>query len=218
MNKLHQDSYDLSLDILENERIRIGRELHDDTIQSLVHMVHQTELISHFMEKDPIKAKLELSLLSKNIKDTISNTRNVIYNLRPMAMDDLGFNAAMDEYIFYLNSISDISFVYKSQEELTRLSEDVIINIFRIIQEVCTNSIKHSNAKQVLIQVESDKDFYIIKMDDDGVGCDKKDIYKINHYGLEIVKERVRMISAKYEIDTNKGEGFHIAIYVPMLS
>ena len=217
MKNKKKDGYDLPLIILENERSRISRELHDVTIQSLVHTIHQTELIAHYMDQDPIKAKLELSLLTKNLKKSITDTRNVIYDLKPMAVDDLGISAAMEECFIYLRGISDLEFIFQSDDELEHLDSETTLMVFRILQEASNNAVRHSQGSYVKIRIERNQDnFYKITIDDDGVGCNKEDMQKINHYGLKILKERVAMISGKCEIITEPNKGFHMIITIPM--
>lgn len=217
MEKKSQETFDLPLTILENERSRITRELHDTTIQNLVHTIHQTELISRYMDQDPVRAKLELSLLSKNLKETISDIRNIIYDLKPMAISDLGFTDALDEYLMNLKSFSGIHFEYQKENELEHLTENDKLILFRILQEACNNAARHSEAENVKIVImEYEDNYYKVTVDDDGVGCEKEELHKKNHYGLEILKERVEVLSGTYRIETDKNRGFHITIIIPM--
>ena len=211
------EMYELPLTILENERSRITRELHDTTIQNLVHLIHQIELTSHYIDEDPIRAKLELTTLSKNLKETITETRNIIYDLKPMAITDLGFEEALDEYISYLNTFSDIKFVYFIEDDFNKIDNNKLLIIYRIIQEACNNIVKHSKATNATININKYKNsFFKILIDDNGVGCKKEDICKVHHYGLEIIKERVKMIYGNLEIHTDLEEGFHIAVIIPI--
>lgn len=211
------EMYELPLTILENERSRITRELHDTTIQNLVHLIHQIELTSHYIDEDPIRAKLELTTLSKNLKETITETRNIIYDLKPMAITDLGFEEALDEYISYLNTFSDIKFVYFIEDDFNKIDNNKLLIIYRIIKEACNNIVKHSKATDATININKYKNsFFKILIDDNGVGCKKEDICKVHHYGLEIIKERVKMIYGNLEIHTDLEEGFHIAVIIPI--
>lgn len=211
------EMYELPLTILENERSRITRELHDTTIQNLVHLINQIELTSHYIDEDPIRAKLELTTLSKNLKETITETRNIIYDLKPMAITDLGFEEALDEYISYLNTFSDIKFVYFIEDDFNKIDNNKLLIIYRIIQEACNNIVKHSKATDATININKYKNsFFKILIDDNGVGCKKEDICKVHHYGLEIIKERVKMIYGNLEIHTDLEEGFHIAVIIPI--
>lgn len=217
MIEKEQEALDLTITILEKERTRIARELHDVTIQNMIHSIHQTELILHYMEKDPVQAKLELSALSKNLKDAINDTRNIIYDLKPMAISDLGFKEALEEYFIYLQTISKIQFSYDIDDDLSKLTDQTLLLIFRIIQEACRNTVKHSEATQLKITIQKyQKKYFKIAIDDNGIGCLEEAFHKINHYGLQILDERVRMISGTYTIDTDINKGFHITVIVPM--
>lgn len=217
MIEKEQEALDLTIIILEKERTRIARELHDVTIQNMIHSIHQTELILHYMEKDPVQAKLELSALSKNLKDAINDTRNIIYDLKPMAISDLGFKEALEEYFIYLQTISKIQFSYDIDDDLSKLTDQTLLLIFRIIQEACRNTVKHSEATQLKITIQKyQKKYFKIAIDDNGIGCLEEAFHKINHYGLQILDERVRMISGTYTIDTDINKGFHITVIVPM--
>lgn len=217
MKNDRQETYKLPLTILENERSRITRELHDTTIQNLVHLIHQIELTSHYIDEDPVRAKLELSALSKNLKETITETRNIIYDLKPMAITDLGFKEALDEYISYLSTFSDVKFIYNVADDFDKLDNNKILIVYRILQEACNNIVKHSKASNAEININKYKDsFYKISVDDNGIGCKKENINKIHHYGLEIMEERVKMISGSLEIHTNLKEGFHITVIIPI--
>lgn len=216
MKKDRRETYELPLTILENERSRITRELHDTTIQNLVHLIHQIELTSHYIDEDPVRAKLELSALSKNLKATITETRNIIYDLKPMAITDLGFEEALDEYISYLNTFSDIRFIYYIEDDFNMIDNKRLLIIYRIIQEACNNIVKHSKATDAEINITKYKNsYYKISIDDNGIGCKKEDICKIHHYGLEIIEERVRMICGNLEIHTDLEKGFHITVIIP---
>ena len=83
------------LETLENERQRIARELHDSTVQNLTSMVHKIELCIKLLDMDPIRCKLELSSMGKVFRDIIEDTRNMIYDLRPMSFDDIGFDVVI---------------------------------------------------------------------------------------------------------------------------
>ena len=87
------------LDIQEKERQRIARELHDSSVQNLTHLIHTIELSSMFIDQDPIRAKLELETCMNNLKTTIHEMRETIFNLRPMSFDDLGFVQCIDDFI-----------------------------------------------------------------------------------------------------------------------
>lgn len=212
-----QEIFELPLTILENERSRISRELHDVTIQNLVHTIHQTELILRYMDSDPIKAKLEITSLSQNLKHTIQETRNIIFDLKPMTINDLGFSETLDEYVTYLNNNFETHFSYDIDAIVNDLDKEISLTLYRVIQEACTNIIKHSHAQNAGIKIWKGKgDQCILSVKDDGVGCLVSDLNKLNHYGLQILEERVKIVSGVCEIETDLNQGFHLTVKVPV--
>lgn len=218
MKSEDSELFKLPLTILENERVRIAHEFHDTIIQNLVHTIYQSELTLHYIDEDPVRAKLELAALSKNIKKTIADARNILYELRPMAITDLGFKETMEEYINYLKSLSTVKFTCEMEDGLDCLGDSERLVVYRVIQEACNNILKHSRASRAFIHIKKYKEkFYKISIDDDGVGCNKEELSKIHHYGLKIMEERVKMISGNIEIHSDLDQGFHITVIIPAI-
>ena len=80
----------------EQESERIARDLHDSTVQNLTSMIHKIELCSKLIDMDPIRCKLELTMMSRTLRDIINDTRQMIYNLRPMSFDDIGLEITIE--------------------------------------------------------------------------------------------------------------------------
>ena len=91
------------LDIKEKERQRIARDLHDVSLQNLAHLVHKVELSSLYIDKDPIRAKLELASIQQELKQVIDEMRTVVYNLHPMSLEDLGLKETIERMILMAN-------------------------------------------------------------------------------------------------------------------
>ena len=87
------------LNIQEEDRQRIARDLHDSSLQNLTHLLHKIELCSLYIDEDSVKAKLELSVVNKVLRETIDEMRNIVYDLRPMTFDDLGLKAAFERLL-----------------------------------------------------------------------------------------------------------------------
>ena len=98
------------LEMQEKDRQRIARELHDSSVQNLTHLIHMIELSIMYIDKDSIRAKLELENCIKILKSTVEEIREVIFNFRPMSFDDLGFKQCIE------NFISDSKIKYKKCE------------------------------------------------------------------------------------------------------
>ena len=102
------------LETVEGERQRIARDLHDSTVQSLTSLLHKTELCLKLLDIDPIRCKLELTSQGKILKDIINELRNMIYNLRPMSFDDIGFNITVERALDKLKNANNIRCNFKT--------------------------------------------------------------------------------------------------------
>ena len=83
----------------ELERQRIARELHDTTVQNLTALIHKIDFCSQILDSDPIRVRLELEIMCQTIKDSVNGMREIIYNLRPMTFDDIGFNETLKQAV-----------------------------------------------------------------------------------------------------------------------
>lgn len=196
------------LEIQEKERQRIARDLHDSSLQNLTHLVHKVELSSLYIDQDPIKAKLELATIEKNLRKVIEDIRNCIFDLRPMSLDDLGLKETIEKLLLVLNQdkcfkiIMDIDNIASENSE----SKIMLISIYRIIQECVQNSIKHSKGDKINVSVKDKKDIYEIIIQDNGIGFDENEAMKKDkHFGLSVIKERVFLLNGKIEIASQNG-------------
>lgn len=207
----------------ENERSRIARDIHDSVVQVLTNLVHKCEICSKIIDVDSIRAKLELEIMSKNIRDVISEMRNIIYDLRPMSFDDLGLNITLESFINDVKSRTNMEVIFNIEGEISILTNIIQLTIFRIVQECTNNSLKHSQGKKldILLRYESDKIY--LKVSDDGVGIKsdneaddcKQDIR--SGFGLGMMKERVSLLNGKIDINTEEGNGTTIEVNIPIL-
>lgn len=205
------------IEIQEEERSRIARDLHDSSLQTLASLVHRLELASLYIDQDPIKAKLELAVIEKNMREIIDDVRNTIFNLRPMSFDDFGLKDTLEKVIEFIkqdsnfeiiSDIDDIEFDPSNPE-----SKIILISIYRIIQECILNSIKHSCGSVIKVNLKRRDNLYEIIVEDDGIGFDIDEaVKKNNHFGLSVLEERVHLLNGKIEITSNKGTFIKIEI------
>lgn len=205
------------LDVQEKERQRIARDLHDNSLQDLTHLVHQVELSSLYIDQDPLKAKLELASIESGLRKVIDDIRNRIYDLRPMTFDDLGLRETLLNFFSVLNreghfeilvDIDDIE-----DEFLTEEKEISLIMIYRIIQECVQNGMEHSRGNQIKVVLKKKKNFILIQIADNGIGFDLEEAEKKDrHFGLSVVKERAFLLGGEMKIDTDHGTTVSIEI------
>ena len=198
-----------ALNVQEKERERIARDLHDSSLQNLTHMIHKIELASKFIDQDTLRAKLELVTITKGIRDIIEEIRGTIYNLRPMAFNDLGFIEVFDRIKdnYRMKSSCEITL---DIDDINNCSEIIKITIFRIVDEAVCNAIKHSNASLLRVIIKDEGETIHIEIVDNGTGFDEKilkgEYAKSNlHFGLQIMRERIILIDGTMSITNDKG-------------
>lgn len=204
------------LKIQEEDRQRIARDLHDTSLQNLAHLIHKIELSSMYIDKDPIRAKLELSVVNKNLKEIIDEIRNTIFDLRPMSFDDLGLKATFERMICNINE----DLVFKVETDIDDISCDndiVLATIYRVVQECFSNAIKHSGGTKIIFNCKCIGHVCVIDMIDDGRGFTDEDMKKDKHFGISVMKERVNLLGGTIIIDSQKNIGTSIKIEIPLI-
>lgn len=208
------------LETQEIERQRIARDLHDSVVQNMTNIVHKAEYASMIMDTDPIKAKLELKTIQKNTRDIISEIRDVIYNLRPMSFDDIGFDVTVERELARLQNLSGIKFKYKPTGSFDSIDHVIELTLFRVIQEACNNAIKHSKATFIEVVIDSYSDHISLQIRDDGIGFNLDKVSSSPNsksgFGLSMMKERVFLLSGKIDFISEKGKGTVITVDVPL--
>ncbi len=215
---------DLGLSILESQekdRQRIARDLHDSTVQNLTGLVHKIDLCSRLVEMDPPRAKLELTVMANNVKMVINEMREIIYNLKPMSLDDLGLAVTIERYAKQLMTSHDIKVYVKYNQENENILPVVKLSLFRVVQEACHNVIKHAKASRIDINIIYDINNIMVSIKDDGIGFNSEKQMEIipehnSGYGLSIMKERVYLLSGTLKIHSETNKGTDITINVPL--
>lgn len=205
---------DTILDIQEKERQRIARDLHDSTVQNLIHLIHKIELASKFADQDVIRAKMELISVNKNIKGIINDMRNIIFDLRPMEFDDIGIVAAFDKLLLELQMKTNMT-IFFHISEINLEKEVKLISLFHIVQECCNNAIKHSQGTILNVSLEQDLKQVSIIIEDNGVGFDIEKQQGAKHFGLTMTKERVSLLYGKIDIQSSSDSGTKITVNIP---
>ena len=208
---------ELAFDIQELDRRRIARDLHDTSLQNLAHMIHKLELASMYMDKDVIQAKLEIASISKNINDIIEEIRNIIFDLRPMPLDDLGLKETVEDMVDKIKKNSDL-IITTDIDDITMENKSKLLAIFRIVQECVMNVYKHSKAKHLNIRLKNGDENIVLEVEDDGIGFQvEPEDHKERHFGLTIMKERIEILSGTLEIKSNINKGTKVFVKIPKI-
>lgn len=213
---LENDTDNLTvLSIQEEDRKRIARDLHDTSLQNLTHLIHQIELSGLYIDKDPLRAKIELSIVNKRLKEIIDEIRNTIYDLRPMSFDDLGLKAAFESLVESFNEDRKYE-VELDLEDVSCETNIILVTIYRIVQECLNNIVKHADATKVSLKCKMKDNVCYITISDNGNGFKKENYDKEKHFGIIYIKERVKLLGGKIKLDSVPEHGTVITISIPL--
>ena len=210
------------LESVEKERQRIARDLHDSTVQNLTSLVHKSELCMKLIDLDPIRCKLELSSMGKILREVIEDMRKMIYDLRPMSFDDIGFGVTIERALDKYKAAYNIRYSFKIEGKEYQLPNMVSISLLRIIQESCSNAINHGNAKMIDIKLIYHEDSIELMVENDGDGFDVSTIDDLSRddysgFGLSMMKERIYLLSGDLSIQSKAGEkGCLLTVNLPI--
>lgn len=205
----------------EEERKRVARDIHDGPAQSMSNVVIKAEICERLLDKNIEEARAELQNLKKVMRDSLQEVRKIIYNLRPMALDDLGLLPTLERYVISFKEDTGIDVVLKTRGigEITKPA--ISLTVFRIVQEALNNVLKHSKAKNASVLMERLDNKLSIILVDNGIGFDTKSIRMTNSdftggFGLFSMRERVALLEGEIDIASEKGIGTKIKILIPL--
>ena len=203
----------------EEERKRVAREIHDGPAQSMANVVLRMEFCEKLMEVEPAKVSRELKELKEIVRSNLQDMRKIIFDLRPMALDDLGVIPALKRYIEDFRGKNDINIEMNFFGKEARLEPVLEIALFRLIQEALNNVVKHAHASDIMVIVELKDKWVRASVEDDGVGFELDEILASrsgNNFGLVSMKERTDLLGGEMEIDTKPGKGTKVSFKVPV--
>lgn len=217
--KSAQEKQQIGLKIIEaqeKERKRISREIHDGPAQSLANILLRSEIIELSLRNRNIdEALYEMQAFRENIRQSLQEVRRIIYDLRPMTLDDLGLFPTIRKHISSVLKYNNIDIDLTLRGEEKRLPSQYEVALFRLIQESLQNAIKHSNASLIKVLLEVHKDRISLSIDDNGVGFEPEEGEKENSYGIIGMKERVELLEGEINIQSKINEGTTIEVTIP---
>ncbi|WP_029266246.1 sensor histidine kinase [Virgibacillus alimentarius] len=199
----------------EDERKRISREIHDGPAQMLANILLRSEIVERSFKQGTMdKTLTEIKSVRRMIRSSLYEVRRIIYDLRPMALDDLGLLPTIKKYVATVASYHEsikIEFIPYGEEK--RLPQEYEVALFRLIQESLQNAVKHAKATRIKVKLEIGKSNLTVIVSDNGIGFDPDSI-KDKSFGLIGMRERVEMLEGRLSI-TSSEEGTKVFITVP---
>lgn len=205
----------------EEERSRVAREIHDGPAQSMSNVVLKAEICEKLIDINLDQARSELQNLKKIVRESLKDVRRIIYDLRPMSLEDLGLLPTLQKYVesFSMETGIDVSF-HRRGLDMVIDDKNLNLTIFRVVQEALNNIRKHSEAKTAVVRVEFTPVSIALKISDTGKGFDTKciKVEKDDHsggFGLFSMKERIELMNGKMEVSSQPGKGTVVKVILP---
>lgn len=203
----------------EEERKRLSRDIHDGPAQMFANVLLRAGLIEKiFIEQDEKTALLELKALRASVREALIEVRRVIFDLRPMALDDLGLVPTLRKYLSQVEGFekgTEIHFQSAGSEQ--RFDANIEVAVFRLIQESITNAIKHGQSSSIWVKIEWLRDILNIVVRDNGRGFDKNEV-RDKSFGLIGMRERIDLLKGEITINSTIGKGTTILFRIPLKS
>jgi two-component system sensor histidine kinase UhpB len=198
----------------EEERLRLARELHDDTIQSVIALKQRVQLAQTSVKDQTSRRTLgELETLAEQ---TIENLRRMTRALRPIYLEDLGLVTALEMLAHETSQNNAVQIEFKKSGEEQRLSHEVELALYRIAQEALSNVVRHSDAKQASLQIVFKMGEVQLEINDNGIGFvmpkSPTDFAPSGHFGLLGIRERADLIGARLEVESAPEKGTRLRV------
>ena len=216
----------------EEERYRISREIHDGPAQDLANALFTTTITERLMDKDMAEAKKTLAELREELRKCLTGVRQIIFDMRPMALDDLGLPQAVEQLIQLFGERGKLHGTFSVEGEHYTLPKHVEIAIFRIVQEALNNVVHHAKTNKVRVRMHYTSQALTVLIADDGVGFDPSHLteepeesddaldmetqrrLRGRHFGVIGMEERAKIIGAAIQILSEPGKGTKVHLRV----
>lgn len=200
-------------EVLEEERARISREMHDELGQQLTALKMDLDNIRRKSAAADQSLRLQLGRSMALVDQVIDTVRRISAELRPTILDDLGLLAALDWQCHSFEKSTGIPCLFISRVKREEFRKVVTNAVFRILQEALTNVRRHANATEVRVSVTQEKSGLIMEIVDNGKGL--RDHEAIRSLGILGMRERARLTGGELSITGAPNKGTRIMARIP---
>jgi signal transduction histidine kinase len=200
-----------------DEKVRLGRDLHDGIIQSLYAVGLTLESVRAIVKSDPDEADRRLEQMRATLNNTIRDVRTYITGLTPGSLRRAGFSIAVDTMLQELGASRDTEFDVKIDDDAAaRLSADQTVEALQIAREAVSNALRHGGASRITVRVhQSDREICLL-VQDNGVGFNAGSRRDGGH-GMTNMQARAERIGASLRVTSSPGEGARVIATLPIL-
>ncbi|MBE8714427.1 tetratricopeptide repeat-containing sensor histidine kinase [Sphingobacterium hungaricum] len=200
----------------EKERSRIARDLHDGLGGMLASVKLKLSAVASKNEKQQEDSTMDLYTIINQLDHSVNELRRVARNMMPESLLYMGLEAALRDLCNAM-AHSNLQIDFQASNMRSEYKQSFLIAVYRIVQELLTNAVKHSGASQVWVQCAETDGYFYITVEDNGLGFDaKKENVLSEGIGLSNIRNRVDILNGQLEIDAAEGKGasFHIQLQI----
>ena len=203
-------------EILEVERHRLARELHDSVSQQLFAAMMMLSALNEQAQKMelPLPQQKQLQMVSDIINASQSEMRALLLHLRPVSLEGKSLKMGIEQLLNELQSKIKIKLKWEAEE--ISLAPTIEDQLFRIVQELLSNTLRHAKAEELEVYLHKVGQNVLLRVIDDGVGFDTSE-QNAGSYGLMNIKERVASVGGTCKIISFKGQGTSVEIKIPIV-
>ena len=206
----------------EDERLRVSREIHDGPAQEMANLIYQASICERLVDTRPEEAKAGLQELRRQIRTCLADVRQIIFDMRPMSLDDLGLVPALRQLVSKLEERKVLKTDFQVNGKERALEKHVEVTLFRIIQEGLNNIHRHAGVSEGRLRLLFSPNDLSILISDEGRGFDMAETEEMRksgtgngHFGILGMEERAKLIGASLNVISNPGEGTKIHVKLP---
>lgn len=198
---------------LENDRSRIAADLHDD----LAPMLSAVKMrINSFEITDP-QDQVQLEKTNQAIDEIARRMREISFDLMPNTLQRKGLLVALQEYVGYINRKDSLQVRLSLPEEPLYLEEQKSINVYRIVQEIVHNTLKHAQATELILEVKKEREGLVLFFKDNGRGFNyREELKDTTGFGLRSLLNRTHLLQGDLEVQSKEGKGTAYIIQIPL--
>lgn len=202
--------------MVEKERTRIAREVHDELGQSLTALKMDCAWLERRFGENQVELKSRTKIMSDLIDDTIKTVRRISTELRPEMLDDLGLAATIEWQLQEFQTRTGIEWKTTFVPRELAVPESVGTAVYRVFLETLTNIARHAQATAMAVELRADAHELRLRVEDNGVGITHEQITKSTSLGLMGIRERVGFLGGTVEFSGRPGKGTIVEISIPI--
>jgi signal transduction histidine kinase len=211
--KHQQELFYSTLEAIEEERIRVARDLHDEVGASLGLMRLMVGQMPTAKEPELQETRSQYKQL---IDTTIDNVRRISNDLLPQGLEEAGLAFALEGLCDKVLSVSDLDIALNIDNQITNLGNIINLAVYRLLQELLNNAVKHSGATLIEIRMKKEGSILKIEYADNGRGFDFDEAYKKKSLGLKNIETRTKVLNGTAKFETQPNAGLKVRIEIPL--